>query len=179
MRKPVQKPALTNFYGINMVSTEQPQSRFYFLFRTDKGVIDVGTWLRGSCALLALNGVLTLIWMMLLPYANRGLNERALLDMPTLFIYIYLFIYAEIVILSAVCFYNLTAKRFRACQQPAALAGLIPFTALITGAYHWLQPRVNDVIPDWSVPALDVMFIACCIWSVMILTRRRSAADVA
>lgn len=156
------------------MTSPEPQSRFYFLFRTDKGVIDAGTWLRGSAALLALNSVLTFFWLLMLPYATRGLDERVLLDLPTLAIYVYLFIYAEIVILSAVSFYNLTAKRFRACQRPPALAGLIPFTALVTGAYHWLQPRVSEVISDWSVPVLDVIFIACCVWSVMILARKGS-----
>jgi hypothetical protein len=158
-----------------MVSTEPHQSRFYFLFRTDKGMIDAPTWMRGAAVICGLDGLLTWVWLLMLPYANRGLDERSLLDLPTLAIYIYLFIYAEIVILSAVSFYNLTAKRFRARGMVPALAGLIPFLALITGAYHWLQPRVSDMIADWSVPILDVLLMACVIWTILILTRAGSA----
>jgi hypothetical protein len=154
--------------------TAPAPSRFYFLFRTDKGVIDAPTWLRGTIVIVLINAVLTALWLLMLPYANRGLDERALLDLSTLGIYVYLFIYAEIVILSAVSFYNLTAKRFRACALPAALAGLIPFIALVTGAYHWLQPRVSDVIPAWSTMILDVILIACCLWTLIMLTRKES-----
>jgi uncharacterized membrane protein YhaH (DUF805 family) len=98
------------------------------------------------------------------PWANRGLDERKLIDVMALVTYVYLIAMAFALILIAVSFYNLSAKRLRARGLPTGLAGLAPFTAFIAGAAHWLQPRVADVFPFAIVVICDVAVIGVALW---------------
>ena len=53
---------------------------FTFLFRTDAGRIDRPTWWRGTIMLAGPLVLATLGWIALAPWAHRGLDERALVD---------------------------------------------------------------------------------------------------
>jgi hypothetical protein len=48
-----------------------------------------------------------------------------------------------------------------------ALAGLLPLAALVSGAVHWLQPRVAEVMPYWYVAGADAILVAITAWNVV------------
>jgi uncharacterized membrane protein YhaH (DUF805 family) len=139
-----------------------------FLFRTDQGQIGSKTWWRWTLILGAILFVLTVIWLVIAPFAQRELTATTpLIDAKALATYVYLLFYAFAVILIAVCHYNLSAKRWRDRGHPAALAGLLPFTALLSGALHWLYPRVSEAMPYWLVFVSDVLLIAVIVFNLL------------
>ena len=144
-----------------------PESGARFLYRTDQGRIDAKTWVRGTLMLGAILGVLTAIWVFLSPYAEHDLDKTPLFAWRTFAAYVYLMFYAFAVILIAICHYNLSAKRWRDRGWPSSLAGLLPLSALLAGAAHWLQPRVAEVMPFWYVAAVDVLLVAVIVWNVV------------
>jgi uncharacterized membrane protein YhaH (DUF805 family) len=138
-----------------------------FGFRTDQGRIEAKTWWQGSALLCALLAVLTLIWFLLEPFTHRDLASTPFLAWPTLAAFVYLLFYAFAVLLIAVCYYNLSAKRWRDRGWPGALAGLLPLFALISGAANWLQPRVAEVLPYGYVALSDAVLAAIIAWNVV------------
>jgi uncharacterized membrane protein YhaH (DUF805 family) len=137
-----------------------------FLFRTYEGSIDRRTWRTGVLVLLAFLIPLTVIWLILAPATHRDLSRPELVDARALFAFLYLILFTFTVILIAVCWTNLSAKRFRAIGWPGAFAGLLPFAALIDGAAHWFQPRAPDVFPDWALIVFDAILAAVALWSL-------------
>lgn len=137
-----------------------------FLYRSDEGVLSRAAWWSGLVPLASLLVVLTVIWLLLAPWGQRGLDQRAFLDPRTIVTYLYLMLYTFAVILIAICYTNLSAKRFRARARPAGLAGLLPLAALFSGAAHWLYPRVAEVMPYWTVVACDMALIGVIVWHV-------------
>lgn len=148
-----------------------------FLFREEQGLIDAPTWRRGLVALAAPMVAMTLIWWWLLPFANRDLSERAFVDPMTIVVYAYLLVYAAAIMLAAVCFYFLSVKRWRDLARPPGLAGLPLLAALVDGAAHWVQPRVSEAMPYWTVVVLDVVLIAIVVWTARELGARPSRDD--
>ena len=143
-----------------------------YLFREEQGRIGALAWRRGFSVLAVLMIALTALWFLLLPYANRDLDERQLVDPRAFVVYAYLMVYAAAILLAAVCFYFLSAKRWRDLGKPPALAGLPLLAGLIAGATAWLQPRVAEIMPWWIVGALDVGLIAIVIWQAWELGTR-------
>ncbi len=143
-----------------------------YLFREEQGRIGALAWRRGFSVLAVLMIALTALWFLLLPYANRDLDERQLVDPMAFVVYAYLMVYAAAILLAAVCFYFLSAKRWRDLGKPPALAGLPLLAGLIAGATAWLQPRVAEIMPWWIVGALDVGLIAIVIWQAWELGTR-------
>lgn len=141
-----------------------------FLFRTDEGEIGAPAWWSGVAILTSILAPLTLGWLALQPFAHRKLDERAFLDPMTIVAYVYVLIFALIVMLCAVSYTNLSAKRLRARgwrTSPAGLAALLPLAALIAGAAHWLYPRIADVTP-WALVAMcDFALIAVALWHMI------------
>ncbi len=150
-----------------------PAHSWRFLFRTDQGGISRREWWRGSALLAALLLALAAGWRFLSPYANRGLDERKLMDAITIVTFVYLLVYAFAAILIAVCFVNLSAKRLRARGRLPGLAGIVPLAALVAGAAHWLQPRVADTMPWAIVAACDVALAAAIAAAIVELGLRR------
>jgi uncharacterized membrane protein YhaH (DUF805 family) len=142
-------------------------SGFGFLFRSDQGRIGTRTWWLGSAGLGATLAVLTALWVGLEPSAHRDLGTTSFLDWWTLAAYVYLLFYALAVLLIAICYTNLSAKRWRDRGRPASLAGLLPLAALVSGAVHWLQPRVAESIPHWYVLGTDLLLAAIIVWTVI------------
>ncbi|WOJ88828.1 hypothetical protein RZS28_13555 [Methylocapsa polymorpha] len=138
-----------------------------FLFRTDQGRINARTWRRGTALLLAILIVLTAIWLPLEPLTHRDLATTPFFAWATVAAFAYLVLYAFAVLLIAICHYNLSAKRWRDRGWPGALAGLLPFFALLSGAAHWLQPRVAEVVPYWYVAGVDVLLVAVIVWNLV------------
>ena len=152
-------------------------ANFRFLFRQDQGTISRGVWWAGTLALGILLAALTLVWFALSSGAHRSLDATNLIDARTAFTYLYLVIYAVAFLLIAVSHYNLSAKRFRARGKPAGLAGLLPLAALLTGAAHWIAPRVGDAMPGWTVPTIDFAMLVIVIWTMLELGLKRGAGD--
>ncbi len=138
-----------------------------FLFRTDAGRIGRQTWWRGTGLLAVPLVALTAIWLWLAPTSERDLSTAPLIAAGPLIAYSYLIVYAFAVVLIAISFYNLSAKRWRDRGRPGSLAGLVPFFALLSGAAHWLQPRVASDMPYAYVLTVDVLLGALVIWSIV------------
>lgn len=138
-----------------------------FLFRTDQGRIDRKTWVHGGLRLGAVLAVLTAVGLLLAPYTHHDLAKTPLLDWHVIAAYVYLTLYIFALVLIAICFYNLSAKRWRDRAKPAALAGLVPFFALLGGAAHWLYPQMDGEVPGWSVAAIDIAFFGLLIWTII------------
>lgn len=138
-----------------------------FLFRTAEGRIGVKTWRRGTILLAAGLAILTAIWLVLEPYAYRDIATTAFFAPMTFIAYIYLLFYSFAVLLIAICHYNLSAKRWRDRARPASFAGLLPLFALLSGAVHWLQPRVADVMPFAYVVLADLALAAIIGWTIV------------
>ncbi len=139
---------------------------FRFLFRTDKGVIARDVWWLGTALTGAVAFVATLIWVLIAPLAKHGLAERGLIDMATLGVHLYLAVYAFLILLTGVCWYNLTAKRFRAMGRAPAFAGLPLVLGLFAGAAHWVAPRLPEMVPQWSATAIDICLAFVIIWTL-------------
>jgi hypothetical protein len=138
-----------------------------FLFRTDEGEIDAPTWRRGASLLLAILVVATIVWWLLAPYARHDLDTMPFFQPMVMVAYVYLMAFSFAVILTAICFTNLTAKRLRSRRRPPSLAGLLPLMCLFAGAAHWLQPRVGDDFPIATVITIDILVVAVAIWVVL------------
>jgi hypothetical protein len=138
----------------------------HFLFQNYEGTVDRRTWRFGTLVLAAILASLTLIWILIAPATHRDLSKPHFLDIAALGAFVYLAIFAFAVILIAVSWTNLSAKRFRALGQPAALAAALPFAALVGGAAHWFQPRASDIVPGWALILVDVAMAAVAVWSL-------------
>jgi uncharacterized membrane protein YhaH (DUF805 family) len=140
--------------------------RARFLFRTDQGVINAKTWRQGTALLGAILVLLTAIWLVVAPFTQRDLAATPFFAWATIAAFVYLLLYAFAILLIAISHYNLSAKRWRDRGRPAGLAGLLPFFALLSGAAHWLQPRVAETMSYWYVAGLDALLVAIIIWNV-------------
>lgn len=152
--------------------------RIRFLYRTDMGQIDRATWRRGAVWLLAALAPITLIWLALQPYAKHDLANSPLWVPMTAAAYAYLMFYALGVLLVAISFVNLSAKRFRERGWPAplGLASLLPFLALLAGAAHWM--RIAEAMPRWQVYPFDAALIVAAVWTVVELGVRETKAPL-
>jgi len=150
---------------------------FRFLFRTDRGEISRETWWLGTAMTGAVALVATVVWFLVAPYANSDLSRRGLFDPTTFGVYLYLMLYAFIVLLTGVCWYNLSAKRFRAVGRASSFAGLPLVLALVDGAAHWVAPRVPDMVPFWSPWVLDAALIVVILWTLYELGIRSSSSS--
>jgi uncharacterized membrane protein YhaH (DUF805 family) len=142
------------------------QSRSYFLFRTDDGEIDAATWWRGTLLLAGIFALFAVGWLIIQPYADRGVTETTLSTFGALAANVYRLIYGFALLLLLVCFYNLSAKRWRNIGRPSAFAGILPVAACVVAAMHWLEPRVDPGIPHVLVIAADVILIVIFFWNV-------------
>ncbi len=147
------------------MAAAQPSARF--LFRTDQGLIGQKTWWTGSLWLGGIFAVLSAISILLAPYTRHDLSKTPFLDWHVIVAYLYQTLYIFALILIAICFYNLSAKRWRDRGRPSALAGLLPFFALLSGAIHWLYPQMGEEIPIWSVIAADALLVGLSIWTII------------
>lgn len=137
-----------------------------FLFRTDQGRISKRAWWAGVGVLAIPLILLTVGWALLAPYANRTLDERALVDPLTLVAYVYLVVFAFALIVMAISFVMLSMKRLRDRGKPPSLAGLPPLAVLIAAASHWLQPRVADVMGRGWIFAGDALLVCVIGWAI-------------
>lgn len=138
-----------------------------FLYRTEEGVIGRKVWWLGVLPLASLAIALTAGWIVLDPYARRGLDERAFLDPMTIFAYVYLGLYAFATILIAVCFVVLSMKRLRDRGRPPALAGAPPLAALLAGSAAWLEPQVGGAVVPVLAMLANGFLVAVFAWAIV------------
>lgn len=141
--------------------------RIRFLYRTEQGRIDRATWARGAAALALVIAPFALVWFFLSPYTAHDLAKDPFFVPMTAVAYAFVIVYAFVILLVAVSYVNLSAKRFRDLgrEWPVGLAGLAPLMALIAGAAHWLQPRVAEVMPVYWVWGADAVLVAVIGWT--------------
>jgi uncharacterized membrane protein YhaH (DUF805 family) len=138
-----------------------------FLYRSEEGVIDRRLWWLGVAPLAAIIFAMTAIWLVLQPYAGRGLDERAFLDPMTLLAYVYLAVYAFVVIFLSVCFVMLSMKRLRDRGRPTSLAGALPLAALLAGAANWLEPQVGGGLVSTLVTLSWIALLGALAWTIV------------
>ncbi len=143
----------------------QPSARF--LYRTDQGLIGTHLWWKGVWPLGILFAVLTAGAIFSKPFMKHDLATSPFFAWSVFAAYLYIVVYVFALILIAICFYNLSAKRWRDRGKPSALAGLLPFVALLSGAAHWLYPQMGGQIPAWSLATIDGAFVLLLIWTIV------------
>jgi uncharacterized membrane protein HdeD (DUF308 family) len=143
------------------------RERARFLFQAEDGTIDAATWRHHAIWMGFALVIATVIWRLLAPYAHHDLATSAFLAPMTILAFTYLLVFSFAVLLLAVSFYFLSAKRLRDRGEPTALAGLLPFLALISGALHFIQPQVPDVIAIGYVIGIDLLVVGTAIWMVL------------
>lgn len=146
-----------------------------FLYRSEEGTVDRRTWWLGSVLLAAILFVLTMIWLVLKPWAGRGLDERAMIDARTIAAYLYVMFYAFALLFLAVSYVNLTSKRFRARgfrTLPAGLAGLPLVLSGIYGGLYWVQLRLPDRFLVWGVAIVALLAVLSMLWHIFELGLR-------
>jgi hypothetical protein len=148
--------------------THDPSS-WQFLYRTDNGVIDAPTRWRGAAILFGLIAVLSLGFLYVRPYAVHDLTTSPLLAPSVLGANLYIVFYAFALILLGICYYNLSAKRWRDIGRPSSLAGLLPFLALLSAALHWLEARVGAAMPVAMLMGVDVILVLILLWNIVAL----------
>lgn len=146
---------------------EAETPRWSFLFRSDEGRIDAPTWWRNVALLAGIFAVLTIVWILVEPYVHHDLATEPLFTVPILLANLYRLVYGFGSLLLLVCYYNLSAKRWRDIGRPPALAGIVPFLVCFAAALHWLEPRVGGEIPHFLVVLTDILFFASLIWTVV------------
>ena len=149
------------------MSSQPPLSEYLrFLYRSEQGRVGKRAWWQGVAILAAILMVFSLGWRLVAPFANRGLDERAMLDPMTITAYSYSMVYALVILLCAVSYTMLTIKRMRDRGRSTVWAGLVPLMVFLSGATHWLQPRVKEVMSYNWVYGIDLLMLAAIIWTI-------------
>lgn len=147
------------------MSASPTKARLDFLYRRSEGAIGRRDWALASLPPTVVLIVSTLIWLAIMPREMRDLSQ-GLLDLGVAARYLYLIIYAFVIILCAVAQYFVSAKRFADLGKPAALAGVAPFVVFLAAAANWYEPRSEGWAPHWVTLVLDVVAIAAVAWNI-------------
>jgi uncharacterized membrane protein YhaH (DUF805 family) len=142
-----------------------PISRLNFLYRRSDGAIGRREWAIASLPLVAILIVFTLIWIIIMPREARD-PSKGLVDYGVAARYMYLVVYAFVVLLCAVAQYFVSAKRFADLGKPQALAGVAPFAVFIAAAANWYEPRSEGLSPHWLTLLFDVVALAAVAWNI-------------
>jgi uncharacterized membrane protein YhaH (DUF805 family) len=142
--------------------------RIRFLYRADQGRIDRDVWRRGALGLLSFIAPFVGVWLLLAPYTEHDLAKSPLFVPMTALAYAYLIFFAFVVMLVAISFINLSAKRFRAIGRPApvGLASLLPLAAFLDGVTHGTQVLLAEATPGWLIYPFDAALVAVLAWTV-------------
>ena len=140
-------------------------SRGRFLFRQDQGRIDAATWRFHAGWLTALAVALTLVWLLLRPYAHVDLQTG--LRWITITAFTYLIVYSFALVLLAVCYTMLSIKRLRDRHRPTSLAGMVPLFVLLAASLHFMRDQTPDVIVLPYVIVLDAVLALVVAWTII------------
>ena len=158
------------------MSASPTNARLDFLYRRAEGAIGRRDWALASLPPTVVLIVSTLIWLAIMPRETRDLSQ-GLIDFSVAARYLYLIVYAFVVILCAVAQYFVSAKRFADLGKPAALAGVAPFVVFFAAAANWYEPRSEGWAPHWTTLTLDVIAIAVVAWNIVELGFVKGRAD--
>ena len=142
-------------------------SGFRFLYREDRGRIARAAWWRAATPLAGLVAIATAGWRAISPYAVHDLATQPFIDGATIAAYVYLALYAFGLILAAVCWYNVSAKRFRDRGRPGRLAAALPLAAFLAGALAWFAPRSFGSVPAGGTTAALAAVALVALWTVI------------
>jgi hypothetical protein len=132
------------------------QSEFSFLFRQSDGTISAPLWRRWTLALTGLCLALAVVWKFVSPWTERDLATQDLFEVKAFAAFVYLLVFAGVVLLAQVSQYNLSAKRFRAKSHAPSWAAVWPGSAFAAGAAFWAQPNFFGLLPEF-VPWLFLL----------------------
>ena len=142
-------------------------ARLNFLYRQSEGAIGRREWALASLPPTLVLIALTLIWFVIMPREARDLARgENLFDLGVAARYLYLIVYAFVVLLCAVAQYFVSAKRFADLGKPPSLAGVAPFAVFLAAAANWYEPRSEGWAPHWAILALDAIALAAVVWNV-------------
>ncbi|HLH49896.1 MAG TPA: hypothetical protein VKV96_11180 [Roseiarcus sp.] len=142
------------------------KERLNFLYRRADGAIGRRDWALASLAPTIVIVALTLIWLAIMPRQARD-PSQGLVDLGVAARYVYLILYAFIVLICAVAQYFVSAKRFIDLGKPPALAGAAPFALFFAAAANWYEPRSEGLAPHWVILAFDAIAIAAVVWNIV------------
>jgi hypothetical protein len=131
-------------------------SKFSFLFRQSDGTIPASLWRLWTSALTGLCLALAALWMLVSPWTERDLATQDLFNVKAFAAFVYLLVFAAVVLLAQVSQYNLSAKRFRAKNHAPGWAAVWPLSAFFAGAAFWAQPNFFGLMPGF-VPWLFLL----------------------
>ncbi len=140
---------------------------FRFLYREDRGRISRETWWRGTLPLAGAVVLVTVVWELVKPFAAPDLATEPLMDIAVVLAYLVLAVYAFAMILAAVCYYNVSAKRFRDRGRRGLWASVLPLAVLLTGALDWFIPRSLGDVPAWWGAVALVVLLVLAVWNVL------------
>jgi hypothetical protein len=147
------------------MSASPTKARLDFLYRRSEGAIGRRDWALASLAPTFVLLFLTLIWLAIRPRETRDLSQ-GLLDLSVAAQYLYLIVYAFVILLCAVVQYFVSAKRFADLGKPTALAGAAPFAIFFAAAATWYEPQSEGWAPHWLTLAIDVVALGVVIWTI-------------
>jgi uncharacterized membrane protein YhaH (DUF805 family) len=150
------------------------KARLDFLYRRSEGTIGRREWALASLPPTLILIVLTSVWIAIMPREARE-PTQGLVDLGVAARYIYLVVYAFVVLLCAVAQYFVSAKRFADLGRPQALAGAAPFAIFFAAAANWYEPRSEGLAPHWLTLTFDATAIAIVLWSIAELGFKRRA----
>ncbi len=149
------------------MSLSPAKARLNFLYRQSEGAIGRREWALASLPPTFILIALTLIWLVIMPREPRDLSRgESLFDLGVAARYLYLIVYAFIVLLCAVAQYFVSAKRFADLGKPPALAGIAPFAVFLAAAANWYEPRSEGWAPHWTTLALDAVAAGAVAWTI-------------
>jgi uncharacterized membrane protein YhaH (DUF805 family) len=151
------------------------KERLDFLYRRREGTIGRREWVVASLPPTAILIALTLIWIVIMPREERD-PSQGLIDLGVAARYLYLIVYAFIVIFCAVAQYFVSAKRFADLGRPTALAGAAPFAIFFAAAANWYEPRSEGFAPHWLTLLIDAAAAGVVIWTIVELGFAKGAS---
>ncbi len=150
--------------------------RFRFLYRQSEGRIDAATWRFYVLPPVGLAIVMTLVWFAIAPSGPRDMATQPFFDLASVIIYAYFLIYVFALLLCAISYYFISAKRFYDIGMPASFAGIALMALFVAGAAHWYQPRSEGAMTIASIWHVDTVAVAVAFGTAGALGFRNSVS---
>ena len=126
------------------------RTRFRFLFQDSEGTIPAPEWRRWTLVLTGVGVGMAAIWTLVSPWTQRDLATQGLFDLKAFLAFVYVLIFARVVLLTQISQYNLSVKRLRAKGLNPGLAAVWPLAAFLTGAAFWAEPNFFGLLPGFA-----------------------------
>jgi uncharacterized membrane protein YhaH (DUF805 family) len=147
---------------------------FRFLYRQDQGRIGRRVWWIAALPIMMTLGVMTLVWLAIMPRGARDLSSGVFFDRSTALVYAYLLVFTLALLIGGVMFAFLGAKRLRDAGRPPWLAPAPLLALFLAGAAHWAAPRSGGAIGPNALWIVDVLALSCLAWAFLDMGFRKS-----